>query len=172
MSGIARKRSQLFDRLMRRSVFAQADRIVREDVNYRHLHEGCQANRRAHVVAEIEERAAEGPQLRDRHAIQRGTHGMFANAEMNIAPAVLVWTGSLPRLKFRVVLLELPRSAEPPISQGIFCASSIQNLAGTLAGRHTFRIGGKRTADSCPSRREFAMLHASIDRRVRDIVFA
>ena len=37
---------QLLDRLMRRAVFADADRIVREDVDDRQLHERRQADRR------------------------------------------------------------------------------------------------------------------------------
>ena len=37
---------QLLDRLVRRAVFADADRVVREDVNHRQLHERREPNRR------------------------------------------------------------------------------------------------------------------------------
>src|SRR5579864_7507702 len=83
------KRCQLLDRLMRRTVLAQTNRIVREDENYRRLHQGCKANRRTHVVTEIKERAAEWQQSRDRHPIQRRSHGVFAYAKMDIASFVL-----------------------------------------------------------------------------------
>ena len=41
-----------------------------------------------HVVAEIEEGAAERPDLRNCHAVQGRGHAVFAHSEMQIAPAV------------------------------------------------------------------------------------
>ena len=55
---MARRRGQLLDRLVRRAVLADADRIVREDVDDRDLHDRAQADGRPRVVAEDEEAGA------------------------------------------------------------------------------------------------------------------
>ena len=55
---------ELLDRLMRRSVLADADRIVREDIDDGQLHQGRQTDRRLHVVGEDQEARAETPHLR------------------------------------------------------------------------------------------------------------
>ena len=57
------QRRQLLDRLMRGTVFAQADGIVGEHVDGRQSPSAPPAGWRPHVVAEVEERAAEGRTL-------------------------------------------------------------------------------------------------------------
>ena len=42
---MARSDGQLLDRLVRRAVLADADRVVREDVNDRQLHQGAEPDR-------------------------------------------------------------------------------------------------------------------------------
>ena len=54
------QRGQLLDRFMRRAVFADADGVVRHDVNRRKLHQRRQPHGWAHVVGEVEECRAEG----------------------------------------------------------------------------------------------------------------
>ena len=44
----------MLDGLVRRAVLAEADRVVREDVDDGRVHERAQAQRRAQVVAEDE----------------------------------------------------------------------------------------------------------------------
>ena len=51
---------RMLDRLVRRPVLAQADRIVREDVDRAHAHQRREAQRVARVVGEHEEGAAVG----------------------------------------------------------------------------------------------------------------
>ena len=87
--GIARSDGELLDRLMRRPVLADADRIVREDVDDRQFHDRRQPDRRPAVVAEDEERRAVGPHLGQRHAVEDRAHGVLADAEVEVAAAVV-----------------------------------------------------------------------------------
>ena len=57
------QRRELLDRLVGRAVFADADRVVREDVDDRDFHQGRQADRHPAVVAEDQEAGAEGRTL-------------------------------------------------------------------------------------------------------------
>ena len=79
------QRRELLDRLMRRAVLADANRVVREDVDRRHFHERAEPDRRLHVVAEDEERRSVWANLRERQAIDDGPHGVLANAEVHVA---------------------------------------------------------------------------------------
>ena len=82
------QRRELLDRLVGRAVFADADRVVREDVDDRDLHERRQADRHPAVVAEDQEAGAERPHLDQRHAVHDGPHGVLADAEVEVAAAV------------------------------------------------------------------------------------
>ena len=81
------QRQELLDGLVRRAVLAHADRVVREDVDDRDLHDRGQADRRAAVVAEDQEARAVGPDLRQRQAVEDRAHGVLADAEMEVAAA-------------------------------------------------------------------------------------
>ena len=80
----------MLDRLMRRTVFADADRIVREDEDRGNLHDRGEPHRRAAVVAEDEERGAVAPQAAEDHAVDRGGHAVLADAEVEVAAAGVV----------------------------------------------------------------------------------
>ena len=58
------QRNQLLHRLMRGPIFADADGIVREDVDDGKFHQRAQANGRAHVVAKNQEARAVRPDFR------------------------------------------------------------------------------------------------------------
>jgi len=60
-AGDAAAGRQVFDRLVRRAVFAQADGIVRQHVQHALVHDGAQPHRRPHVIGEHKERAAVRP---------------------------------------------------------------------------------------------------------------
>src|SRR5260370_9795834 len=77
-------RDQLLDRLVRRSVLAVAHRIMGEDPDSRKLHESGKADRWPCIVAEDEERRAEGAQLRQCESIQYRRHGRLSGAELEI----------------------------------------------------------------------------------------
>ncbi len=51
-TGDRAQRCKLLDRLMRRAIFADADRIVREDVNDGNLHQRAEPDCGAGIVAE------------------------------------------------------------------------------------------------------------------------
>src|SRR5260370_4842419 len=57
-SGNRPQRDQLLDRLVGRSIFADADGIVGEDPDRRNFHDGRETNRHFHVVAENQKRRA------------------------------------------------------------------------------------------------------------------
>src|SRR2546430_4384899 len=61
---------------------------MRIDEDGWNLHQRSESHRRFHVIGEVEERTSERPDFRDRHAIQRRCHPVFADTEMEIAPAV------------------------------------------------------------------------------------
>ena len=113
---------------MRRPVFADADRVVREDVDDRNLHDGRQADRHPAIVAEDQEAGAEGPDLDECHAIDDRPHRVLANAEMEVAAAVAAGLEVAGPLEGQPVLVEGARSAAPPISQGTFLATTFKTL--------------------------------------------
>ncbi len=85
--GNGAQRRQLFDRLVRRAVLADPDRVVRKDENNRQFHDRGQPDRRPHIVAEYQEGGGERAQVTERHAVGDGAHGVFADAEMHVAAA-------------------------------------------------------------------------------------
>ena len=71
---------------MRRPVFANADRVVRENVNVRQLRERRESDRRATIIGENKKcRAGSAKNAVIRNPIHDRAHAMFANAEVNIA---------------------------------------------------------------------------------------
>ncbi len=75
----------VFDGLVGRAVFAQADRIVREHVHHALLHQRGHADGVARVIRERQERAAEGQVAAvQRHAVHDGGHAEFAHAVVDV----------------------------------------------------------------------------------------
>ena len=71
----------VFDALMRRTVFAQTDGVMGEDVNHTLFHQCGHANRVARVVAEGEESAAVGNVAAvQRHAVHHCGHAKLTYA--------------------------------------------------------------------------------------------
>ncbi len=81
---------EVLDGLVGRAVLADADRVVGEHETDLGLGERRQADRRAHVVGEHEEGAADrqGAPVQ-RHADQRRTHRMLADAVVDVSPAAV-----------------------------------------------------------------------------------
>ena len=83
------QRGEVFDWLMRRAVFAQSDRVVRENINYLHFRKRGQTDRRTHIVGKRHERPAVGNQsAAERYARHRRAHRVFAHAKVNDAAVV------------------------------------------------------------------------------------
>ncbi len=83
------QRRQMFDGLMRGAVFADADGIVRHDVDRANAHQSREADRGTAVIGKDEERRAE----RDQSAVQCdavhcGRHAVFADPEVDIIAVV------------------------------------------------------------------------------------
>ena len=85
------QRHQLLDGLVRRAIFAHADRVVRKDEQRRRLHDGRNAQRRLGVVREHEERRPERPHAAvHRHAVHCRAHAQLAHAEKHVTPGRIV----------------------------------------------------------------------------------
>jgi hypothetical protein len=120
---------EMLDRLMRRAIFAQPDRVVRENVQHRLVHDAGQTHRRAHVIREDEERSAVWPQSGQRQSIADRRHRMFANAKMKIASAVGIGTelAELVTLHHGVIRgRQIRRAADEPRE---VLANRVQQLA-------------------------------------------
>ncbi len=141
--GQPRNRAQardLFNGLVRRAVFAQSDRVMREHVDRVQLHQRAQADGGLHVIGERQERRRirDHPAVR-RETVHRGAHRMLANAEVQVAAgetphAARLSPGDFPPyapagskspMSFNAVLVDGFRSAEPPIRLGIRFASAL-----------------------------------------------
>src|SRR5215472_4559580 len=132
------QRRKLFNGLMRRTVFAQADRIVSENKDDRRLHQRSQADRRTLIIAEIKEGPTERQKPRNRHAIQCSSHGVFAYAEMNVSPLVLRWREIASTLQVRLVgVAQVRRAADQP---GNILRKSIHDLPAALTRGDTLRV--------------------------------
>ena len=88
-SGDQSQRRRVLDALVRRAVFTEADRVVREDVDHALLHQRRHADRVAAVVAERQEGAA----VRNEAAVQRQAvhhrgHAELAHAVVDVAAVV------------------------------------------------------------------------------------
>ena len=98
------QRRQVLDRLVGRAVFAQADRIVRVDVDRVRAHQRAHAHRVARVVAEDQERRV----VRNEAAVQREAvadrgHREFAHAVIDVVGVGVVAGDRLAALPHREV---------------------------------------------------------------------
>src|SRR5258705_576297 len=75
----------MFDGLVRWAIFADADGIVREDVDHGNLHQRAEPDRTSPVVAENQEPRPEGSQLRQREAVENRPHRVFTDPKMQVA---------------------------------------------------------------------------------------
>ena len=95
---------EVFDRLVGRAVFADADRVVGHDKDRRDLHQGREAHGRAGIVGEAEEGAAIGADATvQRHAVHRRRHAVFADAPIDVASGAVVHVEDAEIVGFGVV---------------------------------------------------------------------
>jgi hypothetical protein len=62
---------------------------MRPYVENRLIHKRCQADRATRVISENQKPGREGPHTTERHAINGGTHGMLANAEVKVTSSMV-----------------------------------------------------------------------------------
>src|SRR5262249_51248327 len=84
------QRRQMLDRLMGRTVFAVAHRVVCENKYGREFHQSREPDRWPRIVAENEERRPESSELGEREPVHRCGHRMLADAEMQIFPCPVI----------------------------------------------------------------------------------
>ena len=76
---------------MRRTIFAQSNRVVREDVNGLQLHQRREADGGTHIVREHQKRAAvRNDAAVQRHPVHDRAHRVFTHTKMEVA---LAWCG-------------------------------------------------------------------------------
>ena len=81
---------QMLHRLMRRAIFAKADRVMGHHIDDALAHQGGQADRRAAIIGEHQKRAAIGNDAAmQRQSIHRRRHAMFADAVIDIAAGII-----------------------------------------------------------------------------------
>ncbi len=134
----------MLHRLVRRAVLADPDRVVAEDENDRQLHDRGQADRWPHIVAEYQEGGGEGAQVTKRHAVGDGAHGVFAHAEMHIAPAGRGGFQILFALRGQFCLgrwRQVGRAAEQALHLG---GDGVQHLARGVARGDPLGVGLER----------------------------
>src|SRR5246127_377726 len=74
----------MFDGLVRWAIFADADGIVREDVDHGNFHQRAEPDRPSPVVAENQETRPEGSQLRQRETVENRSHRVFTDPKVQI----------------------------------------------------------------------------------------
>ena len=81
---------EVLDRLVRRAVFAEADRVVRKDKDRLDMRQGRKPDRRPHVIRKRLKRSAKRYHAAVQgHAVHRRAHRVFADAVMDIAVLVI-----------------------------------------------------------------------------------
>ena len=145
----------VFDGLVGGAVLAQAHAVVGEDVDRRDAHQGRQADGRAHVIREHEERAAVGTQAAmERHPVERGGHGVFAHPEVQVAAFVI--TRGVVRFGFHHGVVgpgQVRRTAQQP---GDSLRQGVDGHAGRLTRGHGPLVGREARQVFVPAGRQFA----------------
>src|SRR5262249_35380681 len=131
---------------MRRAIFADADRIMRPNMENRQIHQRCQPDRATRIIRKNQEAGCKCPQTAKRHPVDGGAHGMLANAEMEISSAMvaeltpsLVVAGKFEREPGLSAWSKIGRATDEPWHP---FGHSVKNLAGRIARRHA---GGARS---------------------------
>ena len=87
---MARSAARCSNRLMRRAVLAEPDRIVCHHVNDLLAHQRGQTNRWSAVIGEYQERAGVWDDAAvQRHSVHRRGHAVFAHAVMDEGPGIV-----------------------------------------------------------------------------------
>ena len=142
-----------FDGLMSGAVFADADGVVGEDINYREAGEGGDANGAAAVVGEDEECGAAGAEEAIiGEAVEDATHAVFADTEADVAAVAI---GGIEVFGGGDVVergaVEIGASADE-IGDGV--GDGLEDIASCFAGGD-FGIGGKLRDAGEKIRRDF-----------------
>ncbi len=125
----------MLDRLVRRSVLADADGVMRHNVDHADTHERRKPQRGAAVIGEYEEGAGEGNDAAmQRHAVHRSRHAVFADAPMNKVAGEIVRRDRLHRFGAGVVGAREVGGAADHFR--CYRADCFQRVLRSLAGRN------------------------------------
>ena len=80
----------MFDRLVRRTILTQSDRVMRQYIENWQMHNATQSHRWSHVVSKDKKRCTISPQTRQNHSIERRSHTVLPDAEVHVATAVAI----------------------------------------------------------------------------------
>ena len=89
-AGHRTQRCDLLDRLMGRPILADANGVVREDVDYGQLHQGAEPECAPKIIAENKKTGAIGPDLYQAHPVEDRGHRMLPDAEVEVATGVIL----------------------------------------------------------------------------------
>ena len=79
------RNGQMFHGLMGGAIFAQANGIMRHDIDHRNAHQRGQPHCGPGIIGKAHERAGIGPHAAmQRHTVHRRSHPMFADAVIHI----------------------------------------------------------------------------------------
>ena len=158
-AGDGPQRRQLLDRLVGRTVLADADRVVGEDVDHRDLHDRGQADRHPAIVAEDQEPGAEGPDLDQRHAVQDGPHRVLADAEVEIAAPVIAGLEVAGAVESQAGLGRRGQVGRASDQPGNILCDRVEDQARRDSSGHSLAVGGERRQPRIPAVGELTMLH-------------
>ncbi len=132
-------RSQMLHRLVRRPVFADANRIVRQDVQHRPMHDAGQSHAAAHVIGKDKEGRRIGAQTGQRHPVDDAGHRVLADAEVHVAAGVMAGQKITFAIQMGLVAgCQVGRTAD---HKGQVLGDRVENFAAAVAGRVAFFTG-------------------------------
>ncbi len=158
-AGHRAQRGELLDRLVGRSVLAEADRVVGEDVDHRQLHQRREADRRARVVGEDEVGRPRRAQLREREPVRDRGRLVLADPVVEVAPAAvarLEVAGAVELQPHRGRVGEVGRAAHEP---GQPLGDRVLDRLRGLAGRDAVGVGVEGRDLGVPAVGQLAALH-------------
>ena len=160
---------QMLDRLVGRAIFADADRIVRQDVEHRLMHDAGQPHAAPHVVGKDEEGRRVRSQARQRQAVDDSGHGVFANAEVQVASRVAAGQKLARTVEGQRRLIAGGQIGRTADHQGNVRGDRIEHLAAGVAGRIPFFARLEHRNVLVPAVRQVAVQHRlQLARLVRD----
>src|SRR5208337_1327801 len=98
------------------------------------------------------------PQLRQRESIHNRSHGVLANAEVQVPSSVAAGLEIARAFEGQQGLVgwtEITRASQEP---GDVLRQNVQHLAGGVTARHAFGIGCENRQVAVPSRGQLALL--------------
>ncbi|GCC44247.1 hypothetical protein chiPu_0028071, partial [Chiloscyllium punctatum] len=139
------QRGEMLDRLMRRPVLAEPDRVMGHHMDDADPHQRREADRRPAVIGEAQEGAAIGNEATmQRDAVHRRRHAVLADAIVDVAAVEHILPHRNLRLRLRQVgVCEVSRAAEQ-VRQGL--RDHIDDLLRGLP-RREFRPLGRKALD-------------------------